>query len=64
MKRKVWFLVLGVAVLIALAVIVPCVAPAGEVPASYGYKVFPQFGRVISRYFRWLQPLRTIPGSF
>ena len=41
MKRKVWFLVLGVAVLIALAVIVPCVAPAGEVPASYGYKVLP-----------------------
>ena len=41
MKRGVWFVLLGVAVLAALAVIVPCIAPAGEVPPSFGYKVLP-----------------------
>ena len=41
MKRGMWIALAGVAVLVALAVIVPCLAPAGEVASSFGYKVLP-----------------------
>jgi len=41
MKHTVWFVLSAVVVLVALAVIVPCLLPAGEVPSNYGYKVLP-----------------------
>ena len=41
MRRGVWVALVGVAVLVALAVIVPCLAPAGEVGSTYSYKVLP-----------------------
>ena len=41
MKRGAWLWLIGVAVVVALAVIVPCMLPAGEVVPTYGYKVLP-----------------------
>jgi hypothetical protein len=41
MKRGVWVALLDVAVLVALAVVIPCLAPAGEVVPTNGYKVLP-----------------------
>ena len=41
MRRGVWVALVGIAVLVALAVMVPCLAPAGEVGPTYSYKVLP-----------------------